>query len=105
MLGTYSATKTNASSIKPIPYHHIDNYRKRTLHRAYAISTKQLIRPPKHFIFHDEFVLSVHPSYSNPDRELSRWEKKLEEKDNKSLWRDINWNDAFGEVESKERSS
>ena len=48
-------------------------------------------------------VVRPHSTYSNPNREKSRWERMLKEKASKSLTRDINWNGEFRESDSNDR--
>ena len=43
--------------------------------------------------------------YTSQDKQNTRWKRILEAEDSKSLWRGIDWNGEFREVESKERPS
>ena len=50
-------------------------------------------------------MVRPHSTYSNPNKEESRWKRMLKENDSKSLWRGINWNGEFRESDSHNRPS
>ena len=112
LLGAYPVHEKDGLCRKPIPYHSVDN--------ELFFTHMQQLQPPE--VNHNNITESVEvltetlynvssvcnvklpqSTYSNANRQNSRWERMLEVEDTKLLWRGINWNGEYRESESKER--